>query len=371
MLICLFGISAHAMEYKAVSGDSVAKIAKATNATPAEVIKLNKGKIKAPLFWLYIGQTYELPALPSSTKSNAGVATVAKAHTVDAPRLNTAPKATAPVRVSITKIDAPIAQLPTTLSTPITPKVNANVAFTKQALWSNPEQVCSSCALDDFLSANYSKEVGTMLKQKVDAGDFQHVQIASGDRFEAMQFPDVTRQHVVARWEDRHTEPAKLFTAIYGGMEYSLIYPKRSGNWSKMTPAPDVGEVLVIKESVEQLTGPSAQTMQLALLIWRERHGVDIPTPHAKDAVDMQYASTLALLNDPLSEAVHEPEGQSASNAPSPHERVVTEQVPDLEEKSQTTIPLIESLSASEQIAEKVIPSDIADLQIIPSNQKE
>lgn len=67
LMLCLSGI-AHAMEYNPKAGDGVERAAKALKTTPAAFIEANKAKLKAPHYWLYLGETYNVPAESVASK---------------------------------------------------------------------------------------------------------------------------------------------------------------------------------------------------------------------------------------------------------------------------------------------------------------
>lgn len=276
MCFCLLGISAHAEsntnQYTVKAGDKLEKLALSHSTNVNVIMEMNKGKIKNKNL-IFVGQVITLPQATAQTSAPA----VVMKNDVKQPH-----KAAHSVRHTA-KVQAPTAPVATSVA---------------PSVWNPTEQAaCNDCALENFLEGNYPKEVAATLETEVNNGTYQNVLIASGDHLEAMLFDNnVTRQNVVALWSDDHKEPARLYTAIDNGMEYALVYPEHGGNWSKMTTAPDAGELLAIKNSVQEITGPTDMALPIAVIIWKGRHGSAV-LPVLQNSVGAQYAASLPRAN--------------------------------------------------------------------------
>lgn len=302
LAFCLFGMSAEAMEYTAKVGDTATRLAEATGQSLDELIRANKGKITAPLFWLYTKEQYEVPSLPALAKAVAGkeVAVVstqqtaraareeAKTHTLEEALLITqrvvegAVVSPAAVRetVAIAANPAIVVVRPTRKqkrvvhSTPIVNEVAEEVP--------NFDAVCTDCTFDAFIAkTNFPADVTRALSDKVANEEFAATVVSSGEEFALMQFANGTLwQNVTARWRDeQHEVHAREYVLRTHGMVYAIVFWSDTGNWSSRTSSPDPLVLLSIKQSLEDIVRPKCEleqlprstcdVMPLVNLIWR------------------------------------------------------------------------------------------------------
>lgn len=305
MLLCLVGMSAHADEYIAKPGDGVERVAKATGTTPAEFINANRGKLKAPLYWMYIGETYNTPLPPAkaNTMAKKDVFLTLSRTQLDAreakaqAKLHNSSEAAAIVQKQIADIPASRAQSAhVTVTAQTAAKQERKSAKQKLVVRStqvatsvadevpNFDEPCTGCSLETFLAkTDFPADVQSTLSNKVAKDDFIETTVSSGEQFELMQFAGgTTWQFVTASWRDQHSAYAREYVVRAHGMVYTMVYFGERGNWSIRTSSPDPHLLLAIKQELdnivrpkcasEKLTESECDVMPLVALIWRTKY---------------------------------------------------------------------------------------------------
>jgi LysM repeat protein len=314
LALCLFGMAAHAETHTAIRGDSVERVAKATGTTPAQIINANKRKIKAPLYWMYIGETYNVPLPPPQADARVNVTeTLATAPKVVAAEKG---KATLAEAIAIVQKDiADSAKRPVTVQEssatkalpPIPTKpakkrriIRTQVVVQTTSLETTPDldRPCTNCTLETFLvKSDLPTDVASQLSDKVVHDEYEHISVVAGEEFALMQFEDnALWQSVTAKWRDKREVRAREYTVRAHGLVYSFVYHAEGGNWSVRPATPDIDTILPIKRELEHIVGREHDVTPLAILIWKAKYQGGIPPP-TTDRERSAYAEVSGFIN--------------------------------------------------------------------------
>ncbi len=101
--------------------------------------------------------------------------------------------------------------------------------------YKNPGADKYTGTLDQALDLlDYPEEIKNILKDKVKKKDFENSRISHGDNFAMVFGKNIVRSTVTAAWGDpQRNLLAERYTAIIGGMEYTLKYVVWCGNWCR------------------------------------------------------------------------------------------------------------------------------------------
>lgn len=318
LALCLFGMAAHAETHTAIRGDSVERVAKATGTTAAEIINANKRKLKAPLYWMYIGETYNVPLPPPQVDAR-----VKGAETLAAPKVATPQhgKTTLAEAIAIVQKDIAdaskqpaIAQADSASETlpqmPAKRTVKKRVIRTAKvaqtvALETTPDldRPCTNCTLETFLvKSDLPTDVASQLSDKVVHDEYEHISVVVGDEFALMQFEDnALWQSVTAKWRDKREVRAREYTVRAHGLVYTFVYHAQGGNWSVRSATPDIDTILPIKRELERIVGAEHDVTPLAILIWKAKYQGGIPPP-TTDRERSAHAEVSGFINRFLSQ---------------------------------------------------------------------
>lgn len=321
LALCLFGMAAHAETHTAIRGDSVERVAKATGTTAAQFINANKRKIKAPLYWMYIGETYNVPlpppqadvrvkdtgtlaAAPKVAAAVQGKATLAEAIAIVQKDIYSTPKR--PVTVPEDSATKALPPMPT-MQTPKKRIARTAKVVQATALETTPDldRPCTNCTLETFLvKSDLPTDVASQLSDKVVHDEYEHISVVAGEEFALMQFEDnALWQSVTAKWRDKREVRAREYTVRAHGLVYTFVYHAEGGNWSVRPATPDMSTILPIKRELERIVGAELDVTPLAILIWKAKYQGGIPPP-TTDRERSAYAEVSGFINRFLSQGV-------------------------------------------------------------------